>query len=202
MKLLITVLLILLLIPLSYGQDRSFAQNEQIDIQLKKHDTLEIHTKNQLMKLISSYDIGRWIYTRQVIIESGYQINPHSHPILTLSTRHLKDDDLLLSTFIHEQLHWFVTGHQSKEDVLVQLKSLFPHPKIDFPDGSGGETDTYFHILICHLEYRALKEILGEMKAYQIMCFWQKDHYRWVYKTVLDDQFKLDELIRKYKIQP
>ena len=29
-----------------------------------------------------------------------------SHPVLTLHTRHRRDDDLLLSTFLHEQLHW------------------------------------------------------------------------------------------------
>lgn len=195
-----TLLILHVLVILTIN--RSLAQRDQLEIQLKNQDSLEIRTKDQLLKLISSYDIKKWIFTRKIIIESGYHAVPHSHPVLTLNTRHLKDDDLLLSTFIHEQLHWFVSDHQSKEDVLGLLKSMYPHPRINFPDGSGGETDTYFHILICHLEYKALKELLGELRAYQIINFWQQDHYRWIYRIVLDDQRELEGLVRKYNLAP
>ncbi len=195
-----TLYILLLLIILTTGY--SLAQNNQLNIKLTNQDTLEIQTKNQLLKLISTYDIKKWIYTKEIVIESGYQLIPHSHPILTLNTRHLKDDDLMLSTFIHEQLHWFISNHKLKDELLVQLKSMYPNPKIDFPEGSGGEIDTYFHIIICYLEYKALKKLFGELRAYQIMIFWQQDHYKWVYRTVLDDQTKLEKLVRIFNITP
>jgi hypothetical protein len=79
---------------------------------------------------------------------------------------------------------------------------MYPQPEIGFPDGSGGETDTYFHLVICHLEYKALKELLGELRAYQIVKFWQQDHYRWIYKTIVDDQKRLDTLVSRFNLTP
>ncbi|KAB1157784.1 hypothetical protein [Flavobacterium luteum] len=192
--------ILILLLFISFTTNCLFAQKEQLEIKLIKQDTFEIHTKKQLLKLLSIYDIKKWVFTKNINIESGYNVIPHSMPILTLNTRHIKDDDLLLATFIHEQLHWYISYHKSKNELLAQLKLMYPNPKINFPEGSGGEIDTYFHILICHLEYNALKELLGELKASQIMIFWSQDHYKWVYKTVLDDHDKLNNLARKYNL--
>lgn len=180
----------------------SLAQTGELDIRLVNYDSLEIQTRDQLLRLLSWYDIQKWLYTKTIAIESGFHVIPQSHPVLTLSTRHLKDDDLLLSTFIHEQLHWFINDHASKAEILVQLKEMYPQPEISFPDGSGGETDTYFHLVICHLEYKALKELLGELRAYEIVKFWQQDHYRWIYRTVLEDQNRLAGLVKKFDLSP
>jgi hypothetical protein len=180
----------------------TLAQSHEIEIQLKKYDQRELQTRDQLLKLISTYDLKRWVFTKKVIIESGFQVIPHSHPVLTLNTRHLKDDELLLATFIHEQLHWFVSDHPAKEEMLAQLRALYPNPRTEFPEGSGGEIDTYYHLVICYLEYRALQELLGELKAHQVLMFWQQDHYRWIYKTVQEDQRKLDALVKKYNLNP
>jgi len=194
MKASITLLLLTLLINYTHAQT--------LDIQLKNGDAREEQTKQQVLKLISTYDLKKWIFTDKIIIESGFNVIPHSHPVLTLSIRHLKDDDLLLATFVHEQLHWFIDTHAAKKEVYEQLKVLYPNPMVQFPDGSGNETGTYYHILVCHLEYRALKQLLGELKAFQVITFWQQDHYKWIYKTVLQDQRQLDELVRKYGIVP
>jgi hypothetical protein len=40
-----------------------------------------------LERLLKQYDLSKWIFTRKVIIDQG-EI-PHSHPVLTLHTRHL-----------------------------------------------------------------------------------------------------------------
>lgn len=76
-----------------------------LEIRLKNNDAREQQTKLQLERLLATYDVSRWMFTRTILIESGRDVIPHSHPVLTLSTRHLKDDELLLSTFVHEQLH-------------------------------------------------------------------------------------------------
>ncbi len=178
------------------------AQKGKVEIQLIHNDEREKTTKAQLLKLLSTYDLDRWIFTDKVVIESGIRVVPHSHPVLTLSTRHIKDEDLLLATFIHEQLHWFVSSHPAKDSIYKSLKAQYPDPVTTFPDGSGDEISTYYHILICHLEHKALKEILGELRAFQILSFWQKDHYRWIYRAVIEDEQKLDSLVKKYAISP
>jgi hypothetical protein len=58
----------------------------------------------QGMRFLDKYDLTPWLFTRAVVIDDD--ATPHSHPVLTLHTRHLRDDLLLLSTFIHEQSHW------------------------------------------------------------------------------------------------
>ena len=78
----------------------SFAQ-DKIEIALKSGTPREVQTKEQLQRLLKTYDLSKWIFTRSILIDE--KAIPHSHPVLTLHTRHLKDDDLLLSTFVHEQ---------------------------------------------------------------------------------------------------
>ena len=178
------------------------AQSGDLKLELIHGDSLEEKTKKQLVRLLETYDLSRLLYTKHIVIDSDFRTIPHSHPILTLNTRHLKDDELLLATFIHEQFHWFVDTHAKKSQALASVKLLYPDPVINFPEGSGGEIDTYYHIIICYLEYRTLKRILGELKAYQIISFWQRDHYKWIYQKVLEDERKLEELIRTVNLIP
>ena len=175
----------------------------QLEIGLKNNDQREQQTKQQLQRLLSAYDVSDWIFTQKIIIESGFNVIPHSHPVLTLSTRHLKDDELLLSTFVHEQLHWFlVENPKETEDAYKELRSLFPKVPVGFPEGARNEESTYKHIIVCYLEYQAVKGLLGELKAKQVMGFWATDHYTWVYKTVLEREREIGSLVRKHKLFP
>lgn len=61
-------------------------------------------TRDELLQLLEAHDVARFTYTRTISIDDD--AIPHSHPVLTLHARHLDDDDLLLSTFLHEQAHW------------------------------------------------------------------------------------------------
>ena len=67
---------------------------DKIEISLKNNSQSEIQTKEQLQRLLKTYDLSKWIFTKSVVIEEN--VIPHSHPVLTLSTRHIKDDELLL----------------------------------------------------------------------------------------------------------
>jgi hypothetical protein len=67
-----------------------------IDITLKQGTTGEAQTRDQLRRLLTTYDVSPWIYTRSIVIDE--RAIPFSHPVLTLHTRHQQDDDLLLST--------------------------------------------------------------------------------------------------------
>jgi hypothetical protein len=175
----------------------------QLEIVLKDNDQEEQQTERQLRRILSAYDVSNWIFTRKIVIESGFYVIPKSPPVLTLSTRHLKDDELLLSTFVHKQLHWYL-GEKPKETegAYKELRSVFPKAPVAFPEGGHGKESTYKLILVCYLEYQAIKELLGELKAKQVMNFWETDHYTWIYKTVLEREREIDSLMRKHKLVP
>jgi hypothetical protein len=178
-----------------------WAQSKQseLKITLKHNSADEAQTRSQLQRLLGLYDLSRYIFTREIVIDRG--AIPHSHPVLTLSTRHLKDDDLLLSTFVHEQFHWFLTERREQtEKAKQELKSLFPKVPVGYPDGAKDEDSTYLHLLVNTLEYRADRELLGELRALQVMEFWSTDHYRWIYRQVLSEGDKIRAVIRKYRL--
>src|SRR5207249_4670064 len=59
---------------------------DQIDISVKTGIVQEMQAKIQLQRILKSYDLSKWIFTKSVLIERGAV--PHSHPVLTLNTRH------------------------------------------------------------------------------------------------------------------
>lgn len=188
---------ILMLFTIAWSQNKF----ESVEISLKNgDDAREISTKNQLQRLFKQYDVSKWIFTKKVLIDRDVQ-PPHSHPVLTLNIKYLKDDELLLSTFIHEQIHWFYEerDEQTKKAV-AELKTIFPKVPVGFPDGATDEESSYLHLLVCYSEYQADKELFGELKARQVFEFWSNHHYMWIYKQVLAEERKIGGLIRKYKL--
>jgi len=122
-------LIILLLGITSYAQDK-------IEISLKNSSRQESQTRDQLQRLVKTYDLAMWIFTKSILIDE--KAIPHSHPTLTLNTRYLKDDDLLLSTFVHEQLHWFLVQRDKEtKEAMKDLRVLFPKVPAGLPDGAG-----------------------------------------------------------------
>lgn len=173
-------------------------QNE-FRITLKHNAADEAQTRTQLQRLLGQYDVSRYTFTREIVIDR--EAIPHSHPVLTLSTRHLKDDELLLSSFVHEQIHWFLSERREQtEKAKQELKAIFPKAPVAFPEGADGEESTYLHLLVNLLEYRADRELLGELKAKQVMEFWATDHYTWIYRQVLDEGFKIRTVLNKHKL--
>ena len=60
----------------------------------------------------------------------------------------------------------------------------------------------YLHLIVNYLEYRADRELFGELKARQIMEFWSSDHYTWIYKTVLEHTRDIGNIAFKHKLIP
>jgi hypothetical protein len=167
-----------------------------VSIELKSGTDAELKTKEQLRRLLDSYDLRKYTYTRQIIIDEN--AIPHSRPVLTLHTRHLHSDDELLSTYIHEQLHWFLDAHrQQTEEAESQLRKLYPKVPVGYPDGAEDEESTYMHLIDCYLEMQADRQLLGAERAAVVMKFWAGDHYRWVYKTVVDDESKIGSIAER-----
>lgn len=197
-----TFVLFYVLITLStsvIGQDRE----TKLKIALIKGTSPEQATKQQLLNLIQKYDISKWIYTDSIHVEDGMNVIPHSHPVLTLNTRHIKDDELLLATFIHEQFHWYLDLMPKESKAIYQeLIKIFPQVPNTFPAANSDKESTYYHLVVCALEYISLKELLGELKARQLIDFWATDHYTWIYRTVLDQTQVINKVLKKHQLLP
>jgi hypothetical protein len=99
-----------------------------INIELKNGTDVERETKAQLEKLLKSYDLKKYTFTYDVLIDE--QATPHSHPVLTLHARYrtlVNSDDLLLSTYVHEQLHWYLAAHNADTSAAeAELRKSIP----------------------------------------------------------------------------
>jgi hypothetical protein len=172
-----------------------------IEVSLKNNSKDEERTRVQLQRLLQTYDVAKWTFTKSVVIDE--KAIPHSHPVLTLSARHVRDDELLLSTYVHEQIHWFLTQNsKSTEAAKKELRAMFPKVPVAFPEGASDEESTYLHLIVIYLEYRADRELLGELRARQVMEFWANDHYTWIYRTVLERARDIGAVAFKHKLVP
>jgi len=174
-----------------------------LDIKLAHGDAAEVQTRDQLLRLLKTCDVERWTFTRSLVIDSTPGVIPHSHPVLTLSTRHRKDDDLLLSTFVHENLHHFLTQHSEQTDAAKrELRKIFPKLPVGYPDGADSEDSGYLHLIVNYLEYQADKELLGDLRAFTVFQFWTVDHYRWLYRRIFEDGYQIGPVVRKHGLFP
>jgi hypothetical protein len=177
------------------------AADTPLDIQLAHQSDAERQTAAQLERLLQAHDLTRWTVTHSIVIDET-EI-PHSHPVLTLHARHRKDDELLLSTYVHEQMHWFLAAHREQaEAATAALRRLFPKMPVGYPEGSSDAAGNYEHLIVIYLEYRADQALLGDLKAREVMQFWAADHYRWLYREVLRDPEKVGAIVKAHGLIP
>ncbi len=127
------------------------------------------------------------------------RVIPHSHPVLTLNTRYVENDRTQLATFLHEQLHWFLTDHVPEERVeaaTAELRETYPSVPAKPPEGARDEESTYLHLVVGSLELQALTEVVGETAAREELG--AVDHYTWGYGTILRDSARLRELLARH----
>jgi len=147
----------------------------------------EARVRDALLRLRTTHDVARFEITQEVRIEEGAV--PHSHPTLTLSTRYVDDNDpRLLSTYVHEQMHWWSMASGGTKDARAKV---FEHLAKDFnlptdpPEGCGSQRSNEIHLYVCWLEYSALCEFWGQGDARAFLA--GKPYYRAVYRTILGD---------------
>lgn len=168
-----------------------------LDVKTAHNSNGELKTKSVIEELSYTYNLRPWTFTRVIIIDET--AIPHSHPTLTIHTRHLGDSDALLSTYVHEQLHWFLEAHKAQTTAAEHdLMKVYPSVPVGYPDGAVDAESTYLHLIDCDLEFRADEALLGPERARRIMTYWANDHYRWVYKTVLTDRRRIDAVLASH----
>lgn len=191
----------ILLCVLTLAMNQVAFGQANLEITLKQGTPDEARTRDQLQRLLATYDLSPWIYTKGIVIDE--RAIPFSHPVLTLHTRHAKDDGLLLSTFVHEQFHWFLAARrEATELAIADLRKLFPSVPAGGTAGARDEYSTYLHLLVCYLEQQADIRLFGELKTKQIMDFWATDHYTWVYQTIISRSRDVGQIVRDRKLIP
>jgi hypothetical protein len=158
----------------------------------------ERRTKASLEQLLASYDLRKYTFTRHVVIDQG-AIN-HSFPVLTLNARFADSPDELLSSYVHEQLHWHLRdrgGYQ--QDAVAELRREYPWAPVGGPEGAESAFSTYGHLIDCYLEIQADRELMGTERTAAVIR--NKGHYTWIYKTVVQDEAKIAAVVRRHRLE-
>ena len=181
------------------------AQSPTLSVELAHNSPNEQRAKDQLERLLKEYDLSRWIFTKKIRIEQFVQ--PHSHPVLTLNTRSVTNDRRVLANFVHEQIHWFLTGKSGNtKKAIAGVKRLYPDaPDTPAKGGAANRESTYLHLIVCQLEFESIRTLLGAEQAAAVIRETITDGqsglgYYWIYQKVLDDQEQLSGLIRQHEL--
>jgi hypothetical protein len=133
-----------------------------------------------------------------VVIDEG-AIN-HAFPVLTLNTRFGNSPDELLSSYIHEQLHWHLRDRgSSQREAVAELRREYPWAPVGLPEGAESAFSTYGHLVDCYLEIQADRELMGADRTAAVIR--DKGHYTWIYKTVVQDEAKIAGVVRRHRLE-
>jgi hypothetical protein len=182
---------------------RATGEGFRIDVDLDHARREADRVRDMLRALRRRHDLSRFEYTRVVRIVPGG--DTFSHPMLTLGNRFADNEDLLLSTYLHEQMHWYLwyLGTPERDPVAPffdELVRRYPEAPTELPDGARNYESTYLHLVINWLEVAATSEFIGRHRAVAIADVQRS--YRWIYRTVLRDWDALGELYERHGLVP
>jgi len=167
-------------------------------IELAHGSDRERQTKALLEQVLGSQDLRKYTFTRRVVIDQG-AIN-HAFPVLTLNTRFANSPDELLSSYIHEQLHWHLRDHgANQQEAVAELRREYPWAPVGEPEGAESAFSTYGHLVDCYLEIQADRELIGPERTAAVIR--NKGHYTWIYKTVIQDEAKIAGVVRRHRLE-
>ena len=186
---------------LLFSSSIALASTPKLKIKAKHGNALEDAKRDQIERLAKQYDLSKYTLTRNIMIEQGAM--NHSMPELTLNPRFLDNDDLALSAYVHEQGHWLLVerGRSQNELLFEKLQMMFPGIPTQLPQGSGGLRDTYFHVIVCMLEWQGMEDLVGAQRARSAIEWKQHDHYTSIYEKVLQNREKIETLMQQYGIK-
>jgi hypothetical protein len=158
----------------------------------KNNDPQELEVVEILKELCKQYDIPA--FTQNVQVEKG--VIPHSRPVLTLNVR-VTEPRLLLSTLIHEQLHWHAQEHVGYNDCIAYLKTKYQD------DGEHNKSGTYpnsywEHVIVCFNTRNYLQSILSKEDVDWLYEQWQA--YPTLEKLVVEKKEEIQADLEKFDI--
>jgi hypothetical protein len=61
--------------------------------------------------------------------------------------------------------------------------------------------DTYFHLVVCTLEWQGMEDLVGAERARRVIEWKQHDHYTAIYSTVLQNREKIEGVMHRYGVK-
>jgi hypothetical protein len=182
---------------------RSDPRGFRIDIDLDHAQREGDRIRDMLTALRRRHDLARYEYTGIVRIVPGG--DTFAQPVLTLGNRFTATEDELLSTYLHEQMHWYLWYLGTPERDMVarfmdELVRRYPDAPTAPPEGARGYDSTYLHLVVNWLEIAATAEFIGRERAVAVAR--AQRSYRWIYRTVLRDWDALGELYERHDVVP
>lgn len=159
-------------------------------------------TKEYLLHFNQKHNLEPFLYTKKIHINSDG--SSQSHPVLTLSTKSAHYPERVLSIFLHEQFHWWVSevSDDNFKSAMRDLKSIYP----ELPESGMAASifSTYLHLIICWLEFKATTKLIGENEAKKVILSYihEAQIYAWIYEQVLDNQNGIEKILRKWNLIP
>lgn len=184
------------------GVSTSAVAQPQMDEELTFCPETEREAREQIRRLMTRYDLSAWIFAKEVRILCG--VEARSHPIVTLNTDYLEDDERQLSIFIHGKIHVFVGDPASKRNAVDDLRAMFP-------DAPNDDFRLFQHIVVGWLELDGLAEILGEKRAREVIeakvaaaadQYPNEIHepYEWYYRQVIDNTSRIGAVLERHRL--
>ncbi len=180
----------------------AFAATPKLNIKTAHGEPREEERKQQMERLAQQYDLKKYTLTRDILIERG-AVN-HSAPVLTLNLRFLDNDDLALSAYVHEQGHWVLMERHrlDMQSLYDQLHRTFPTLPTEPPEGSpGGARGSYYHLVVCMLEWQGMEDLVGPERALKVIQWKQQDHYTGIYDTIMKQRAAVESIMKHYGIK-
>lgn len=168
---------------------------QELTITLENDSARERQIRDRIEAFLEQYDLSDWLFTREIRIDENDI--PHSHPVLTLHTRHLGDDEMLLAVLLHEQFHWFASESDGYGAAIGEFARMFPDPPDRQNGGASSPRSTALHFVVCDMEFQAMSALLGDETARSILG--RGTVYPWIYDQVLSDP-RIREVVRKHRL--
>lgn len=171
---------------------------DPLSIKLVHNTPREMQTAQTLKQVLSQYDLGKYTFTREVVIEE--RAMNHAFPVLTLNVRFADSPDELLSSFVHEQLHWYLREHDfQQKGAIAELRQMYPNAPVGLPEGADSAYSTYGHLVDCYLEIQADRELIGPKRTDEVIS--SKPWYTWIYKTILRDEGRISAVVDEHNLR-
>lgn len=159
----------------------------EVTIETKHGSEAEARTRELLIGLLDEFDLARYTFTTRVRVDE--RAIPHSHPVLTMSTRFMvRTRDGALADYLHEQLHWWVASHRrATRQANARWRREFGKVPRAAEGGAKTRRSTLLHLTVNWLERAALVDVIGEERARAVIEAKAGGAiYPWVYRQVLD----------------
>lgn len=166
-------------------------QEEQVEIVTTTGSGAELSAK-AFLEGLSSSQMRPYVFSPRIKIDSSS--HSRAFPEISLNPDETSHQDELVSNLLHHQFRWYVSLQGEKaDDAIDALKVVFPFVPLD--EHITSTQSAYMHLLVCSLEYMALKKILGPQRAKGVVS--QKTQMAWMYEQAIEKEKEILKAVKK-----